>query len=66
MKNMLGGAPSSRYTGTRMSLWIEYELCRSVQDESRFENPLDVLTHKEYGVPLLYVELLEYHGVRLW
>ena len=49
-----------------MPLWIEYKLCRSMKDESRLENPLDVLAHKEYGVPLLYVELLEYHGVRLW
>ena len=49
-----------------MPLWTEYELCSSVKDESRLENPLDVLAHKEYGVPLLYVVLLEYHGVRLW
>ena len=49
-----------------MPLWIEYELCRSVQDESKLENPLDVLAHKEYGVPLLYVGLPEYHGVHLW
>ena len=66
MKNMLGGAPSSRYTGTRMSLWIEYELCRFVQDESKLKNPLDVLAHKEYEVPLLYIWLPEYHDVRLW
>ena len=49
-----------------MLLWTEYERCRSVQDESRLENPLDLLDHKEYGVPLLYVGLLEYHGVRIW
>ena len=49
-----------------MPLWIEYELCRSVQDESRLKNPLDVLAHKKYGVALLYVWHPEYHGVRLW
>ena len=49
-----------------MPLWTEYELCRSVQDESRLENPLDMLARRECGVPLLYVWLLEYLGIRLW
>ena len=49
-----------------MPIWTEYELCRSVKDESTLENPLDVLAHRGYGVPLLYVELPEYHGVCLW
>ena len=30
------------------------------------KNPLDELAHREYGVPLIYVGLPEYHGVRLW
>ena len=49
-----------------MLLWIEYELCRSGQDESRLDNPLDGLARMEYAMPMLYVELPEYHGVRQW
>ena len=50
----------------RMPLWTECGLCRFVKDESRLDNPLDVLAHREYGVPLLCAWLPEYHGVRLW
>ena len=48
MKNMLGEAPSSGCNGVRMPLWTEYERCYSVKDESRLENPLDVLAHRGY------------------
>nr|CAN66444.1 hypothetical protein VITISV_011563 [Vitis vinifera] len=43
----------------------EYEQCHFVKGESRLENSLDMLAHKGYGVPLLYVELLKYHVVHL-
>ena len=36
-----------------MLLWTEYELCRSGQDESRLDNPLDGLARREYAMPLL-------------
>ena len=35
----------------------DLEQCHSVKGESRLKNPLDVLAHRGYGVPLLYVEL---------
>ena len=54
MKNMVGGSSFLNRQWHELPLQIEYELCRSVQDESRLENPLDELAHKEYGVPLLY------------
>ena len=52
MKNMLGEAPSSGCNGVRMPLWTEYERCYSVKDESRLENPLDVLADS-YGSQLV-------------